>query len=1645
MLVVDKFEWPRVSRTWRKSTLFDRLRLSGVTQPVCRSLFEPVGLRQPALRSHREDIPSGCRERRCASAALFVTAPKPQGVLDTSFLGAEKHRQQRTLLAAGAWKECDAAAAPWKRWVCMLAAWQLLWVALKLGRLDGSLMSSPRKPKQGGTAKTSSKGGRATRAAGSPRGLAKRVSSPKATGGRGTAFENRVQATRLLAMCLQTQCTGAPDGYTVAKMYFQARFFGHHTDDLVLDAASPSGELLTVRMQMKASLAATAANKDFKQAVGLAWLDFKSTKFRRGADVSLIISDTSSATKMAAAVEVSHSARASGRAEDWHTRCTGEHLSNERNREALRAIQAAADEYNQGPVPLNELHQFVVHLKFLTHDLDSDDTAEVDNQKTLLSIAGVPRDQVGAVWAQLFQVCVGLNGLGGDVELATVARHIGEPLNAGFQTFRAAQQLRRQPVHLGTAMPGGALRLGMALDMPQVGGALTPSFAESAPATRPSSPNKVVSRQLERIEALRKECRYADAFAQLEVLGQDLDDFDDHQRALWYWLCGVCKWHLRDDVEEAAEDLLRAAALSSDEDKIVASRLQAYLLKKQVEEAVRAGEQALIDFPDSVAVWVAAANARMMTGVRLVAADIPEKFIDKAASWHLVAHSLALMGDIKGAYDSARTALAKPDATFFNRETFLRYGLMLASQDGLGFAYRMLAQDQRELLSAAADAFNDRAQTLWSAQAATVQTAAAANLGFAYLLAGRSDDALALVDEARSHGITSESLYRVEIEALRDAGRPSDALARFESRLAQLPNDALVSYGQLALEGERFDLLNKTINEGMTREGRPEWDRLKETLRLLRWDGLFSQQRADDIRTELAATDITVASTSITDLMFAVRALAMTGGDETLRDKLIDRIAELTLATQDRPDAHLGAKLLLRSGRVEAAAKAYERILPPTAFTELHADLLYCYLRTGRRSEARALLQSMPEVWKKSHPARRMALELAQVACDWALVDELAHIDIALEPRDCTGWMLRILAAVNLEKPDVATIVGEVPEDLDASVQDMARLANAEIRYGHVDKGMRRIYRTRRQHMGDVEAAAFHVSTLTLSDRREQLPFPVPEVVGPGTSVLLEDEEGAQRRVTFDPADARMLPVTEEFVPDGTSLATIFYGLGVGDIADVPQAFDEPKRYRVVALQAASARLFETSNEALRTAVTPSKFMTVFAMPERPDGSMDVEKVQRQLRARSEYGLQALELYKRHPASLGLVAKRLSRDLIDVVRDWPHDGPKLEVATGPFEPARAEAQALLDNEPTWVADLGVLTELAMLGQLDLLGELPRVLVATATYDTITAKLEKESVFRDSVSLAAHDGQLVYRVQTEDEWRKEQHFLQSMADAIKTHCVLVPAYGAPEIGPRLHQIRGVLSVEEFASLLVCLEHKASLLALDERFRKIALLFEVRSAWPQELLIRAEREGRLSRRDYALAIMSMLIRRRTFIGVNPFDLVILMDQAGDLPTAGVNALRDYLCDPIVDFKSAYLATADFLGLLYRRGNCELGVVLELIEYLVEALMRNPSWKPEFSTTLLFLLWRQLNLPEDDEGGRLAVAVFLGKAAERAAAPIRPVVVQALSLYVCSVPWIESGELLEEGFSAKHTGTPSAPLLNTGSLTSTAPDQSSEEPEI
>lgn len=1377
----------------------------------------------------------------------------------------------------------------------------------------------------------------------------KQVASPVSTGDRGGGFERRVQATRLLAMCLGMQCPGARDGFLISELLFQGRIFDHDTDDLIIQLFSPAaGQKATQRLQMKRSLHATS-NKIFNEAVGLAWEDFSKPGFRRNLDECLIVYNVSSTSQMQGGVEVVRSAMASRAAEDWVVRVQKEGFSNAKNRTAYAAIKAAVELQKGSEVDPEDLYQFALHLKFMSHDLDSDRTIEVDNQKQLISQRITGRSS-SDVWASLLGVCTELNGTAGQISEETAERHMGV-LAKEFRTARAvwegvhALQIAKLgklklPSHQLGAPSLSAEAQGQLLSLAELLQPLLPPGAESQsalmvealPAAQATSAESFFSKQLDRLTLLQREHRYQECLTQLQHLEDELGAFDNHQKSRWYLLRGLSVWHMGDD-EGAANDFDVAAGLYDADDRIAAAAVRARMLRGQTDAAVETGLTLLKRFPDSFFVWVATTNARVIAGQRIYETDVPDAFKDMASAWQLVACSLAAEDDDEGAIRVIRVALEKPDSSFFILETYLRYVLRLVTLDSVRVNCRTLLPQHAELMADAIARFDDRDGTLWAAQSPKTLADVIGHLAYGMVLLQRPEDAWALLQQARTKGVqVNQVMTRVEIESLCDLGRWKEVTQRFQGELSSLGEDSLLRFGHACLAQSRSDLLQMVRDELAQRSESETTKHVSNMLRHLYWELLLQADQVPVLLQELEQVGVTLQSQSVVDLYFAARAHQ---GDEAMINRIEDRVAELARDSSDPQEVSMGAHMMAHAHRHDDAIALLEKLLPIDAFTPLHVDLLQSYILTGHQARARDLLESMSVTWHDSPAAREQALFLYNSVGDWTRMRRIVELEVAENPKNANARLTLIRVSACEGILDINSTVAELPLELEGETKVLLLLANIEMRHGQAERGLTRIAHAMRDAQGDVEAAATHVQVMLMASEDMAHVHQGVEVVAAGTSVELADVQGTRRYVSLDFDGATAPARNAEVIAADSELAKQLMGLRVGDTVSIPNLMGvlvlEVKH--IITLH---RRLFELSHIFVRESVVPSKTLVSMTIPQDAAGEMDFSFFHEQLVQQRAQVEEVFRLYEAQPVLLSLTSKQLGRDVVDLVRGWPLDGPWLDVSGG------IQSQGALPyplDGSAWVVDLSMLVELARLGLLDVLDHLPTVYVSTATRQALDMKFETIGPLRKSGTMFSHEGQLAFQEETATSQEFNQAFLRGIESAIASYCIVVPSYGPREPSPLLLRFRDILGVEAYASLMVCMEYGAGLVTLDGRLRHLALSSDITSVTAQMLLQVMTSKGVLKPVEYSCAVVKMVMARRSFVSLGKEDLIAMMDQGLAFANAGINGLRSYLATPHVEFHSAAAVVIGFLCDMYATGRCTFGFLLELIKDLTEPLFRHP----------------------------------------------------------------------------------------------------------
>ena len=302
---------------------------------------------------------------------------------------------------------------------------------------------------------------------------------------------------------------------------------------------------------------------------------------------------------------------------------------------------------------------------------------------------------------------------------------------------------------------------------------------------RADSANPVVSAHLDNVNMLIKAGRFRDALAAVEASGRDMAPFDAHQKARWHLQRAVCLWLSKGDVAEAARLFAKAYELYPADERMAASRIRALMLAGDCAGAIVAGMEEAGRFPLSGQVWIATSNARLMLGEAVSLDDAPDRVRGDSDVLLFASHASRQAGRLEEALGLAERAATHADAGFFNRESFLALAVEDCASNPVAAQFGLVPKARLDRLERAAGLFEPRQERLFAVQSDEAAKAAA-NLGFALLLLGRRDEAIALVDVSRAMGVSHPAFARIEVQALEETGRKSEALKRAKSRLGSL-------------------------------------------------------------------------------------------------------------------------------------------------------------------------------------------------------------------------------------------------------------------------------------------------------------------------------------------------------------------------------------------------------------------------------------------------------------------------------------------------------------------------------------------------------------------------------------------------------------------------------------------------------------------------------------------------------------------------------------------------------------------------------------------------------------------------------------------------------------------------------------------
>jgi len=200
----------------------------------------------------------------------------------------------------------------------------------------------------------------------------KELSNPISTGGLGTHFENRVQASFTVLLLARGYAPSLPN-WPVQKIKLQGKYLGFETDDLIVFTqqidTKKEAKLLG---QIKHRISITKRNKAFENVMISAWKDFNNEKlFSEETDIIALICDPISAKDTDGVRNLINCAINSEDSKDFIDRVEKAKFTSTEQRNKFEVFKTHLKTANNDKeLTPNELWRFLKIFRLLIYDLD---------------------------------------------------------------------------------------------------------------------------------------------------------------------------------------------------------------------------------------------------------------------------------------------------------------------------------------------------------------------------------------------------------------------------------------------------------------------------------------------------------------------------------------------------------------------------------------------------------------------------------------------------------------------------------------------------------------------------------------------------------------------------------------------------------------------------------------------------------------------------------------------------------------------------------------------------------------------------------------------------------------------------------------------------------------------------------------------------------------------------------------------------------------------------------------------------------------------------------------------------------------------------------------------------------------------------
>lgn len=294
------------------------------------------------------------------------------------------------------------------------------------------------------------------------------VSSPEATGGAGTLFEQHVDAGFLALLLVR----GVPPVHTnchLSEVHFQTEHKGWQTDDILLVGVSGANRERKLAGQIKRTFTVSAKSEKCKATFTDFWNDFQATdRFSPARDAFVLIVQRGTEALVKHFSTLLDCARASKDASDFIGRLSVDGFLHKKSRTQATEVRTILDEANGAPVSNGEFWRFLRSLHVLILDLATATAQTEAAIKTLLAHTTSDADPMGvaeSTWLKLVALASSAMSMAGSFTLEALPEELRESHSpVGSTEHRALTTLKE---HSATILDGIKGTVGDAVSIPR--------------------------------------------------------------------------------------------------------------------------------------------------------------------------------------------------------------------------------------------------------------------------------------------------------------------------------------------------------------------------------------------------------------------------------------------------------------------------------------------------------------------------------------------------------------------------------------------------------------------------------------------------------------------------------------------------------------------------------------------------------------------------------------------------------------------------------------------------------------------------------------------------------------------------------------------------------------------------------------------------------------------------------------------------------------------------------------------------------------------------------------------------------------------------------------------------------------------------